>query len=253
MNASTLDLPSQRLTPPRREVGRGRSLPSSRAAIGSLLVVLSGLGLTYAARRATAEPTTRFAVAAREVAPGEVLRATDVRLEIMQLSDQVAGRAFSDAGVLVGAVTVGPLGRGELIQSSLVQRGGPSLREMSFPVESSRALNGNIDPGDRIDVVATVGTSSSNANTSTVLSGLQVLSVTGDMLDAGESATIVVTVAITDPAQQVTLAEAVNTAELFLVRANDQLDPARSSEAEPNDGGQPTDTARATGSSQAPE
>ncbi len=231
MNTSTLEQVGNRLSPSRREVGRGRALPSSRAAIGALLVVLSGLGLTYAARRATAEPTTRFAVAAREIAPGEVLGLNDMRLVTMQLDPQVAGGAFSDAGVLVGAVTVGPLGSGELIQSSAVQRGGPSLREMSFPIQSSRALNGDIDPGDRIDVVATVGTASSGATTKTVLTGLQVLSVRGDMLDPGEATTIVLTVAITDPAQQVTLAEAVNTAELFVVRANDQ----RAEPTQPND------------------
>ncbi len=225
MNAPSLDQVGHRLEPPHRAVGRGRTLPSGRAAVGALLVVLSGLGLTEAARRATAEPTTRFVVATREVAPGEVLTANDVRLETMQLSAQVAGRSFSDSGVLVGAVTVGPLGVGELIQSSLVQRGGPALREMSFPVDSARALNGTLDPGDRIDVVATFGSSSSGAKTATVLSGLQVLSVSGDMLDAGEGSTIVVTVAIAEAAQQVVLAEAVNTAELFLVRANDNLDP----------------------------
>ena len=234
MNASSFDQVGQtteqrdQRNRPRRSVGRGRSLPSSRAAIGALLVVLSGLGFTLAARRATAEPTTRFVVATRQIAPGEILRSGDLRLETMRLSTPVAGRAFSDTSVLVGAVTVGPVGRGELVQSSLVQAGGPSLREMSFPIESARALNGNINAGDRIDIVATTGSASATSTaierTSTVLSGLQVVSVRGNSLEPGETSTIVITVAIAEQTQQVALADAVNTAELFVVRANDAND-----------------------------
>jgi Flp pilus assembly protein CpaB len=219
MNVSGTDQLGTRLGTPRRAVGRGTPLPSGRAALGALLVVLSGLGLTYAAQRMTAEPTTRFAVATRDIPAGEVLKPEDVRVQTMRLSPEVARRAFSDDAVLVGAVTVGPLGRGELVQSSVVQRGGPELRAMSFPIESARALNGDLDPGDRIDLVASE--TGIDGSTETVLTSLQVISVSGNRLEPGDSSTIVITVGIADPAQQVVLAKAVSGGDVFVVRAND--------------------------------
>ncbi len=212
--------PVARPTSTKHQVGRGRSLPSGRAAIGALLIVLSGLGLTVAAQKATAEPTTRYAIATRDIDPGQLLTSTDIRMVTMRLAPPVARRSFATDVPLIGAVTVSPLSAGELVQSSAVQRGGPSLREMSFPVEAARALNGNIDPGDRIDIVATHD-SVDGKRTDTVLSNMQVVSVLGVGSEGTSSSTIVIKVAIAEPAQQVTLAQAVNTAQLFVVRAND--------------------------------
>jgi Flp pilus assembly protein CpaB len=192
MNAPDFNSTRNIVPPARRSVGRARSLPSGRAAIGALLVVLSGLGLAFAARQATAQPTTRFAVATRDIPLGDVLEADDVRMLVMTLAPDVARRSFTNPVPLVGAVAVSPMSSGELIQYSAVQAGGPSLRAMSFPIE-----------------------------TETVLQNLRVISISGASLDPGSSSLLVVTVAIENPAQQARLAQAVNTGQLFVVRAND--------------------------------
>ncbi len=203
----------------RRSVGRSRSLPSGRAAIGALLVVLSGLGLTAAARRASAEPTTKFAVATRDIPAGTQLQAGDIQFLTMELATDVAKRSFTAGTSLVGAVAVNPLSSGELIQYSAVQAGGPSLRSMSFPIEAARAVNGELDPGDRVDIVAT--TNETDKRTETVLRNLEVISVSGASLDPGSNSELVITVSIEDPQHQTVLAQAVNTGDLFVVRAND--------------------------------
>jgi Flp pilus assembly protein CpaB len=221
MNAPDFTLGSpKRSLAPRRQVGRGKSLPSGRAATGALLIVLSGVGLAAAAQKATAEPTTRYAIATRDIDPGELLTSGDIRMVTMKLATPVARRSFASEIPLVGAVTVSPISSGELMQSSAVQRGGPSLREMSFPIDASRALNGSIDSGDRIDIVAT-SEGAGGKSTVTVLSNMQVISVLGTGLDGESAATIVIKVAIEHPADQVTLAQAANTAQLFVVKAND--------------------------------
>jgi Flp pilus assembly protein CpaB len=206
--------------PNRRAVGRGKSLPSGRAVTGALLIVLSGLGLATAAKRATAEPTTQYVIANRDINPGERLVATDIRVVTMRLAPPVARRSFATKAPLIGAVAIAPLSSGELVQSSAVQAGGPRLREMSFPIDAARALNGDIDPGDRIDIVATLD-GQGGKQTDTVLPGMQVISVIGAGSTGGSNSTLVIKVALTDPAQQNVLAQVSNTAQLFVVRAND--------------------------------
>jgi Flp pilus assembly protein CpaB len=225
MNAPdfTLVSPNRSASQPptaRRRVGRGKSLPSGRAVTGALLIVLSGLGLTTAAKRATAEPTTQYVIANRDISPGEKLTADDIRLVTMRLALPVARRSFASKEPLIKAVTLAPLSAGELVQSSAVQAGGLRLREMSFPVDAARALNGDIDPGDQIDIVATHD-DAGGKRTDTVLPGMTVISVFGAESGTGSSSTLIIKVALTDQSQQMVLAQAVNTAQLFVVRAND--------------------------------
>jgi pilus assembly protein CpaB len=221
MNAPDF-MPATKNLPPaaRRSVGRSRSLPSGRAAIGALLVVMSGLGLATATRKATAEPSTRFAVATRDVPAGNTLQASDIQLLTMKLAPNVAQRSFTNLSLLVGAVSTNSLSAGELIQYSAVQKGGPELRAMSFPIDAARALNGRLDPDDRLDVVATNNIDGTD-KTLTVLRNLRLISVSGASLDPGSSSELVLTVAIANPDDQAVLAEAVNNGNLFVVRAND--------------------------------
>jgi Flp pilus assembly protein CpaB len=208
----------------RRTVGRSRTLPSSRAAIGALLVVLSGLGLVTAARQATAQPTTRFAVATRDVPAGQVLQAGDIQMLTMKLAPNVAQRSFTNPDIVVDAVATHSLSAGELIQYSAVQKGGPSLRAMSFPIDAARALNGRLDPDDRLDIIANQDISGKD-QTLTVLRNIRLLSISGASLDPGSSSQLVLTVAIANPDDQAILAQAVNNGDMFVVRANDVRSP----------------------------
>jgi Flp pilus assembly protein CpaB len=203
----------------RRVAGRS-SRPNGRAALGALLVVLSGVGLYIATVSSTKERMTTYVVAAKDITRGHIVTPADVRTEPMRLGSGVSQRAFPDPSVLVGAVALVPLSAGELIQVSAVQQGGAALRDMSFPIEASRAVAGDISPGDRIDVVATFDRDGATV-TETVLRGLDVLAIDGTTLDAASSTPLVIRVGVNDHTQQEVLAHAVNSAKLFVVRAND--------------------------------
>jgi pilus assembly protein CpaB len=207
------------LNPNRRVAGRS-TRPSGRAALGALLVVLSGVGLYLATVASTKERVTTYVVAARDITKGQVVTENDVRTEPLRLSELVSQRAFADPSVLVGAIALVPLGEGELVQVSAMQQGGPAMRAMSFPIESARAVAGDISPGDHIDVVATFDREGTTV-TETVLRGLEVLAINRGGVDATSSTPLVIRVGIKDAQQQEVLAHALNVGKLFVVRAND--------------------------------
>jgi SAF domain len=202
---------------PRRSVGRGASLPTGRAAIGGLLVVLAGVGLYLASVRATSTPTANYVVAARDLNEGQILTDSDLATIVGEANSAISSNSFTLTTPLVGAVVLGPISAGELIQGSIVQRGGLSLREMSFPVPRAQALNGSLDSGDRIDVVA-VGSSDQSA---TILSDVKVTNVSGGGLEVDTSDTLVITVSLSNETDQVALAGALGNGKVYIVRAND--------------------------------
>jgi Flp pilus assembly protein CpaB len=208
-------------TGPLRVAGRGRVRPSGRAALGSLLIVASGMGLFVAANRASERPTQPYLTASRELPRGHILTASDLTPANLDLALPVAERSFLDPTVLIGAVVVAPLAQGELIQGSAVQRGGSGLREMSFPIESSRAVAGTLSAGDRIDVVATFN-EATGSTTRTVLTNIEITTIEKDLLETSPDAPTVLRVSVTAE-QQVVLANAIDTATIFVVRANDRL------------------------------
>jgi hypothetical protein len=202
---------------PRRSVGRGASLPTGRAAIGGLLVVLAGMGLYLASVRATSTPTATYVVAARDLNEGQILTEGDLATVLGEANTAISANSFTAKTPLIGAVVLGPISAGELIQGSIVQRGGLSLREMSFPVPRTQALNGSLDAGDRIDVVS-VG---STDQASTILSDVKVTNVSGGGLEVDTSDTLVITVSFSNETDQVALAGALASGKVFIVRAND--------------------------------
>ncbi|HEX2851399.1 MAG TPA: SAF domain-containing protein [Acidimicrobiales bacterium] len=141
-----------------RTVRRRQSLPSGRAVIGGFLVAAAALGIYVAWARATAGPTARYVVAARDLAVGSHIAAGDLALVPMDLPPRVAARAaFRDPARLVGATVVGPIHADELVQAGDVVRGGagPDALEISFGVDASRALAGHLAEGETVDVDAT--------------------------------------------------------------------------------------------------
>lgn len=200
-------------------VRRRRRLPGSRAVVGSLLIALSALGVLVAYTDATAGPTTRYVVAARDIPSGHRLEATDLRTVAMTLPEEVSGRAFTDPGSLVGATAVASLGRGELVQvGGLVRQGGqPGSRQLSFPVEADLAVSGDLEAGEEIDVVATFG-SGPDARTESVVTAVPVVGVT----DAGAALGgrfVVITVALHDDADVLALSHAIRSGKVVVVRS----------------------------------
>ena len=217
-------LPSDEID--KRRIRPRRVWPGSRALVGGLLVAVAALGLFATARRSNSAPATRFVVATTDIAPGTRITAGMVGLQAVELPASLSQAAFGPSEDLdvLGGIAIGPIGVGELLQRSTIRSGasgaGAAQRpyEVSFEVESSRALNGGLRPGESVDVVATVGTGTSAA-TSLILSATLVVAVDEPHTAALVSDSVVVTLALDDSAAVVQLTAAVDSGQVTLVRA----------------------------------
>lgn len=198
---------------------RRRPVPGGRAVLGGLLVASAMVGLFYASTRAESGPTQSYVVARHALAPGARLAAGDLARLPLDLPRSVAARAFTEAGALVGATVIAPLGQGELIQASAVvaKPSGPASREVTFAVPRS-TLSGSLEQGERIDVVATYG-GGDDAFSTVVLRQALVVAFDRGSDRVGEVQDTAVTVAIDEPADAVALAHALQLAKLTVVRS----------------------------------
>lgn len=214
-----------RTAPPEAPVGRTvrrrRALPNGRAVVGGFLVSVAAVGIFSAYASATAPPTTLYAVAARDLLPGDRIDASAVRLVAIDLPDSQRRRAFDAAEPLMDATVIESLLTDELLQEGSVVGTGAAAgaRTMSIGVDPSRAVNGAIRPGERVDVLATFGTGA-DACTHRVASGVGVVDIagaSGSVVEAGGALTV--TLALDDGAQSMAVAHAASAGEVTVVRA----------------------------------
>jgi len=207
------------------QVVRARRLwPGSRAALGGLLVAVSALGLFTAFGAAGAEPLHSFVVARHDMAPGTVIGPGDVGLREMDLPPEVASHSFDDttAELVLGQVTAGRLAEGQLVARSDLEPSGDGSRpplEISLELDSDRAVDGSLVPGDVVHVVATTG-SGRDATTAVILRGVTVMDVARSGDPGLASFRQVVTLALERTDDAVALAAAADTGEVTLVRVN---------------------------------
>lgn len=204
-----------------RPLRRRSTLPSGRAVVGGLLVALSALGTFAAYTRATAGPTHSYAVAGRDLPIGTQLTAGDLLLLPMDLPPLVAEQAtFSSPRELVGATVIGPVRRGELVQTADVvrKRSGPAELEVSFSIESSRALAGSLRPGEQVDVLATFG-GGGDSYSVVVVRHARVLDTARSGSSLGQGRTETVTLAVANSEEALGLTHAINAGEVTLVRS----------------------------------
>jgi Flp pilus assembly protein CpaB len=202
---------------PGRTIKRRVTLPAGRAVVGGFLVALAGTIVFAAYTGATAEPQQRVVVARRALAPGVRLAQADLTLAPMQVPSSVGFRAVAP---LVGATVVGPVGRGELIQANgVVDDGGQATdRQLSVPIDSSRAVSGDLRAGDRVDVAATFG-SGDDAYTLFVVRSAQVLSRQQSGGGLGSNKTEVLVLSLPSATDALAVAHAVSVGQLTVVRA----------------------------------
>lgn len=201
----------------RRQTGRRAALPNGRAVLGGLLAAAAAVG-TYAAWSGAGDPpSTRYAVAARDVGVGEVLEAADVELVALDAPTSIAAAAFEadDAGLLVGQVTVAPLRAGDLVQRSavVVPEDARPARQLSFPIDVAAALAGTLEVGERVDVLAT-STRDGEPVTEVVAEGATVAKLLGDE-DGGR---LVVLLSVRDDTDLLALTTAAKVGDLTIVR-----------------------------------
>lgn len=205
-----------------RPVRVAKGLPNGRAVVGGLLIAVAGVGTFAAYSGATADHRVDYVVARSSLSVGERLSMSDLTTAPMSLPAPMAKRwAFRNPATLVGAVVVGPVSGGELVQASDVLAGplAPGQSEVSFAISKADAVGGTLSPGDRVDVLATVGTGL-QAKTESVLSDAPVIAQVADpsSLGANDTGTVTVTLGLSGGVQALALTQAVNSGTVMLVR-----------------------------------
>jgi Flp pilus assembly protein CpaB len=206
---------------PVRTLRRRRSLPGGRAVVGGFLVMVAMLGVYVTSISATDEPTQRYVVARRDLAPGAAITGADLTTVAMGLPPRIASsRAFTDTQQLVGSIVIGPIAAGELVQASSVidKRGGTGEREMSIPVDADRSVAGGLRPGDRVDVAATFGTGD-QAYSIFVVRGARVLARADGGGPLGDRGRETLTLSLESASDALALAHAVSAGQLTVVRS----------------------------------
>ena len=143
---------------PRSAIALPRSL-LSRFSTGHLVMVVAGLIgllLTVAVLR-RADERQPVAVAAQDLAPGTALTESAVRYERVKMDDALLGTVLQpdDVKSMRDSVAAYPIAAGELVhRRALRPAAAPGgKRAMSVAIDPARAVNGELEAGDRVDVI----------------------------------------------------------------------------------------------------
>jgi pilus assembly protein CpaB len=221
-----------------RTILRRRALPSGRAVAGGFLMALAALGVFVAARGAGARPTQNYVVVAHEVIAGTTLTDDDLTFAALDLPGSLASHAFTSRSSVVGQVAIAHLSAGDLVQSSVVVAGDAADQRMqlSIPVERARALDGLLEPGERVDVLATYPGDASG-ETIVVARGAEVRRVdNGSRSALSASDNTVLVLAVDDPDAALAVAHASQAGKVTIVRATGAPDQELSSSYQPPEG-----------------
>jgi Flp pilus assembly protein CpaB len=197
------------------------------------LVAVAAVGTFAAASGAASDPRQSYVVARGDLAVGARISRSDLAVGRMDLPAFLRARAFGPGDVdrLVGAVVLGPVGRGELVQAGAVRVGSGGSggsggsdggsdgdgRQVSFAIDPARAVGGALPAGEFVDVLATYG-GSTDGYTVVVVRAARVAAVAGrGGLAGGDS--LVVTLDVPSATAASAVAHAVDAGEVTLVRS----------------------------------
>jgi Flp pilus assembly protein CpaB len=141
-------------TPRSRQRWRARvSQAHVVVALAGVLGALLTLSAVHAANRSVRVLALRHDVTAGQRVRAGDLTVTGVHVDGDVLSSLVGAR---DQRVAVGQIAVTDLHAGELLRVADLRRAAATgdARAMSFAIDASSALDGTLQPGDRIDVIA---------------------------------------------------------------------------------------------------
>ena len=221
----------------RRRTGRPRALPGGRAIVGGLLVATAMVGAVALSQASGAPPTIPTVVASEAIAPWEPLGPNNLTVVDLALPDEVVDHTYGAAADLAGTVSRSHVAEGEVLQrggvieSTAAQRVAAPSREVSLRIGLDRAVDGRLEAGDRVDVLATYG-NGIDALTFVVLADVPVMSA--ERIDGGVASgrAIVLTLALADRADTIALAHAADNADVTVVRTT-TVDPDGSGQAFP--------------------
>jgi Flp pilus assembly protein CpaB len=212
--------------PPRftgRRIVTPRALPGGRALLGGLLIGVAMVAAVTLSRSVATPDTLPVVVAATAIRPGESLGPHNLLVRQLALPDDLVAGTYADPSALHGTVARSYVDahevvqRGSVIEASAAQRAAAPAREVSLRIDADRAVEGRLDAGDRVDVLATYG-NGLDALTFVVLADAPVLSVARSEGGVTSSRSIVLTLALAHRADTVALAHAVDNADVTVVR-----------------------------------
>jgi Flp pilus assembly protein CpaB len=193
--------------------------------VGALLVTAAVVGVLAINHRTSSGPTSEYVVALRPLRAGERIPPDALGLVAVDLPDAVAEVSFAEPTSLDGAVAIHPVDEGELIHAGDVLRGAPGesaespeAYELSVALDRDRALDGALQPGERVDAVATYGTGET-ARSLIVAHDARVAALAegGEALDTAGSVRL--TLSLSSPSEVLRTAHAAEVAGLRLVRS----------------------------------
>jgi Flp pilus assembly protein CpaB len=194
--------------------------------VGGLLVTVAAVGTFAAYATANRGPSHHALVANGPLRPGQRLHATDLRRVAVELPDEVRDQSFDAADDIDGSLVLVPLLADELITRSDIRRASESAttspaRELSFALEREHAVDGHLQRGEWIDLVATYG-SGAEAYTTVVARHVQVLDVDAAGAAAvGSNGKLTITISVDDEAHALEAAHALEIAKVNVVRSSD--------------------------------
>lgn len=200
-----------------RTVQRRRSLPGGRAVAGAFLVTAAAVGVFAAYLDATAEPSTTWLVATQDIAPGAVLDAAGLDTVAIDLPDAQQEQLVraEELDRVAGRVALGPVRAGDLLQWTTVLAVEPpdGATTFTFSLPSNRvAFRGDLAAGDTIDVVATY-----RETTVYVARAIPLLAAPAT---GGGDGGATITIAVQDPTTVLAIANALDSAEVFVLRSD---------------------------------
>ncbi len=212
--------PSGDETPDGRRIRPRRGLPGGRAVVGGLLVAVAAVGIFAAVSGAGRGPGTRYYVAAHDIAAGTTLTTDDIEAVAIEVPDRMRDRVFSDPEALIGAITVGPLSEGELVQAGGLATGADAeIPTFSVAVGRADANAGELSRGDYVQVFATYGTDTA-ATTVALSSDARIVSISEEDESLAAAGQVVVRLQVTSAEERSSIINATVTGRLSLVRVS---------------------------------
>lgn len=211
-------------TAPRR---RARRLPrvDTRLVVGLLLVALSVIGGLRLA--GTGETSVVVYTAARDLPAGHRLEPGDLATTRLRAQDAVLDRLVRGTAP-VDRVLQEPLAEGDLVPGAALGTATGAGREITIPIGAEHALGGVLQPGDRVDVLASFDKGTETAKTLTIAARAQVIDVvrSDGLFGQREGELSAITLGV-QPDDAVLVAFAVRNGEIDIVRAQGPARRAR--------------------------
>ena len=211
---------------PREKPGRERSLRKTwrqlrqpLPLIGAGLIVVAISGYVLVAKQAHAQ--SEVVVATQNLPAGTVLRLDDLQTTKLTAAAAIVAKLIPgpEEASLVGRRLAAPVIAGLPLPQASVAGAGGGPAAFTLAVGELHALAGELQPGDRVTVVATFTAANGTSSARVIARGLVVLAV-GQApvgLDPA-STTIPVTVALPEPTIATELALANNAGKIDLLR-----------------------------------